>query len=129
MKQTLIILTTAIILQGCASSNQSTNSSNGGGGTTTTVTQSSSTQANPEAPKESYLYKGKQVEKNISTIGIPFEITMADVERQINANIKDLVYEDNSMEDNNYDNFMCKDRKSTRLNSSHVSQSRMPSSA
>ena len=103
MKQTLIILTTAIILNGCASSNQSTNSTSRGGGTTTTVTQS-----NPEAPKESYLYKGKQVEKNISTIGIPFEITMTDVERQINANIKDLVYEDNSMEDNNYDNFMCK---------------------
>jgi hypothetical protein len=100
-KQTLIILTTAtaLILQGCASSNTPTS----GGGGATTVTQS-----NPEAPKESYLYKGKQVEKNISTIGIPFEISMADVERQINTNVKDLVYEDNSMEDNNYDNFMCK---------------------
>lgn len=104
MKQTLIILTTAIILQGCSSSKPSTNSSSGvGGGTSTTVTQS-----NPEAPKESYLYKGKQVEKNVSTIGIPFEISMADVERQINANVKDLVFEDNSMDDNNYDNFMCK---------------------
>ncbi len=102
MKQTLIILSaSALILQSCASTN--TPSSRGGGGTTTTVTQS-----NPEAPKESYLYKGKQVEKNISTIGIPFEITMADVERQINATVKDLVFEDNSMEDNNYDNFMCK---------------------
>ena len=106
MKHILIILTTAILFHGCASSNPSTNSASGGGGTT--VTQSNTTQSNPEAPKESYLYKGKQVEKNISTIGIPFEITMADVERQINANIKDLVYEDNSMEDNNYDNFMCK---------------------
>ena len=103
MKKISIILTTAIILNGCASSSPSTNSISGGGNATTTITQS-----NPEAPKESYLYKGKQVEKNISTIGIPFEITMADVERQINANIKDLVYEDNSMEDNNYDNFMCK---------------------
>jgi Domain of unknown function (DUF4403) len=104
MKQTLIILISAIILQGCSSSKPSTNSSSGvGGGTSTTVTQS-----NPEAPKESYLYKGKQVEKNVSTIGIPFEISMADVERQINANVKDLVFEDNSMEDNNYDNFMCK---------------------
>ena len=99
MKQTLIILTTALILQSCASS--STSSSGAGGSTTVT-------QSNPEAPKESYLYKGKQVEKNISTIGIPFEISMADVERQINTNVKDLVFEDNSMEDNNYDNFMCK---------------------
>jgi hypothetical protein len=105
MKQTLITLITAIILQGCSSSKPSTSASSGvgGGGTSTTVTQS-----NPEAPKESYLYKGKQVEKNISTIGIPFEITMADVERQINATVKDLVFEDNSMDDNNYDNFMCK---------------------
>jgi Domain of unknown function (DUF4403) len=92
-----------VFLNGCSSSKPSTNASNDGGGTSTTVTQS-----NPEAPKESYLYKGKQVEKNVSTIGIPFEITMADVERQINANVKDLVFEDNSMEDNNYDNFMCK---------------------
>ena len=100
MKQTLIILTTALILQSCASSNTPTS---GGAVTSTTVTQS-----NPEAPKESYLYKGKQVEKNVSTIGIPFEISMADVERQINASVIDLVFEDNSMEDNNYDNFMCK---------------------
>ena len=100
MKQTLIILTTALILQSCASSNTPTS---GGAATSTAVTQS-----NPEAPKESYLYKGKQVEKNVSTIGIPFEISMADVERQINASVKDLVFEDNSMEDNNYDNFMCK---------------------
>ena len=106
MKQTLIILSaTALIFQSCASTNKPTS---GGAGTATTVTQSTVTQSNPEAPKESYLYKGKQVEKNVSTIGIPFEITMADVERQINANIKDLVFEDNSMDDNNYDNFMCK---------------------
>ncbi|MES2516498.1 MAG: DUF4403 family protein [Bacteroidota bacterium] len=99
MKPTLITLIAALIIQGCASSNTGSNASNA----SNTVTQS-----NPEAPKESYLYKGKQVEKNVSIIGIPFEITMADVERQINANVKDLVYEDNSMEDNNYDNFMCK---------------------
>ena len=98
MKQILIILTTALFLQSCSTSNKSLS-----GGTSTTVTQS-----NPAAPKESYLYKGKQVEKNVSTIGIPFEISMADVERQINASVKDLVFEDNSMEDNNYDNFMCK---------------------
>ncbi|MDZ7898286.1 MAG: DUF4403 family protein [Arcicella sp.] len=99
----------AIFIQGCASSKPSTNSSSGvGGGTSTTVTQPGVIQSNPEAPKESYLYKGKQVEKNVSTIGIPFEIMMADVERQINANVKDLVFEDNSMDDNNYDNFVCK---------------------
>jgi len=103
VKQTLITLTTALILQSCASSNKSTSTAGKIGKTATSVTQS-----NAEAPKESYLYKGKQVEKNVSTIGIPFEISMADVERQINASVKDLIFEDNSMEDNNYDNFMCK---------------------
>ena len=104
MKQIIIKLTTIVlILQSCASSNTNSLTIGSTGGTATTVTQS-----NPEAPKESYLYKGKQVEKNISTIGIPFEISMADVERQINASVKDLVFEDNSMDDNNYDNFMCK---------------------
>ena len=101
MKHTLIALISVVILQGCASSSSPSTTSSSGGAT-------NGTNANPEAPKESYIYKGKQVEKNVSTIGIPFEITMADVERQINANVKDLVFEDNSMEDNNYDNFMCK---------------------
>lgn len=87
-------MASACLLQACSSSQNT--------GTTT---------ANPEGPKESYLYKGKQVEKSLSTIGIPFEITMGDVERQINANVKDLVFEDNSMDDNNYDNFMCKVNK------------------
>ena len=69
MKLTLILLTTALILQSCASSNTSTSTVGNTRGGATTVTQS-----NQEAPKESYLYKGKQVEKNVSTIGIPFEI-------------------------------------------------------
>ncbi|MET3127492.1 hypothetical protein ABID42_002607 [Arcicella rosea] len=93
MKKTLFALIAIILLQGCAGS------------------KNTNTTANPEAPKESYMYNGKQVEKSLSTIGIPFEITMGDVERQINANIKDLIYEDNSMEDNNFDNFMCKVNK------------------
>ncbi|MFY7827991.1 MAG: DUF4403 family protein [Flectobacillus sp.] len=80
-----------LILQGCASS-----------------TNTGANTANPTAPTESYNVKGKQVERYLSTLGIPFEITMADVSRQINTNVKDLVFEDNSMDDNNYDNFMCK---------------------
>lgn len=92
MKQFFVaFIATALILQGCASSQNS-------GGTTT----------NPTAPKESYNVNSKQVEKYLSTISIPFEVTMADVARQINTNVKDLVFEDNSMDDNNYDNFMCK---------------------
>lgn len=65
---------------------------------------------NPKAPKESYKYTDKQVksERYLSTINVPFEITMAEVERQLNANLQGLIYEDNSYEDNNQDNFMCR---------------------
>ena len=59
MKKVIISLFVVLILQSCASS---TTQTNGGAATATTVMQS-----NPEAPKESYLYKGKQVEKNVST--------------------------------------------------------------
>jgi hypothetical protein len=93
LKRVICVASIGFMLQACAGSK----------GTSTATTTS-----NPAAPKESYTNNGKQVEKYLSTIGIPFEITVADVERQINANIKDLVFEDNSMDDNNSDNFMCK---------------------
>lgn len=65
---------------------------------------------NPKAPKESYQYTDKQVkgERYVSTINIPVEITMTDIERQINANVQGLIYEDNSYDDGGTDNFMCK---------------------
>ena len=76
--------------------------------TAVAATNTGANTANPTAPTESYNVKGKQVERYLSTLGVPFEITMSDVARQINTNVKDLVFEDNSMDDNNYDNFMCK---------------------
>jgi hypothetical protein len=73
------------------------------------------------APQESY----QTIEKPrfLSTINIPFDVAMADVEKQINANLPlmpAMIYEDNSMEDNNGDNFMCKVWK--RANISVVAQ-------
>ena len=44
----------------------------------------------------------------LSTVHIPVSIAMADVERQINAQVNGLIYEDNSLEDNNRDQFMAK---------------------
>ncbi|PQA60260.1 DUF4403 family protein [Siphonobacter curvatus] len=57
--------------------------------------------SNPSAPKESYLYTKKQVESRryLSTINLPVEISLSEVERQINANLTDLIYEDMSYED------------------------------
>ncbi|MDR6194641.1 DUF4403 family protein [Siphonobacter sp. SORGH_AS_0500] len=60
-----------------------------------------SVSSNPPAPKESYLYTKKQVESRryLSTINLPVDISLLEVERQINANLTDLIYEDLSYED------------------------------
>ncbi|AQG79726.1 hypothetical protein AWR27_10535 [Spirosoma montaniterrae] len=44
----------------------------------------------------------------LSTVHIPVSIALSDVERQINAQVNGLIYEDNSLTDNNNDNFMTK---------------------
>ncbi len=63
---------------------------------------------NPEAPKESYSQDTVKLQKIPSIISIPFDISMADIEKQINLTINGLIYEDNSFENDNNDNFKCK---------------------
>ena len=64
--------------------------------------------ATPEAPIEKYLQDTVLVQKIPSTISIPFDISMNDIEKQINATVTGLIYEDNSYTDDNNDNFKCK---------------------
>lgn len=75
---------------------------------------------NPKAPKESYTITAMEVRNDrfLSTVHVPVSIAMADVERQINAQVNGLIYEDNSLDDrnrtggpagpNNRDQFMAK---------------------
>ncbi|GAB3496167.1 DUF4403 family protein [Spirosoma knui] len=72
--------------------------------------QSSTSRINPKAPKETYSTSEMEVrnERFLSTAHVPVAIALSDVERQINAQINGLIYEDNSLEDNNRDNFMAK---------------------
>ena len=70
---------------------------------------------NPKAPKESYTITAMEVRNDrfLSTVHVPVSIAMGDVERQINAQVNGLIYEDNSFDDrnagpNNKDNFMAK---------------------
>ncbi|GAB3556407.1 DUF4403 family protein [Spirosoma fluminis] len=49
-----------------------------------------------------------RTERFLSTAHVPVAIALNDVERQINAQISGLIYEDNSLEDNNRDKFMAK---------------------
>lgn len=65
---------------------------------------------NPKAPKEAYNTTLMEVRNDrfLSTVHIPVSIAMADIERQINAQVTGLIYEDNSLDDNNKDQFMAK---------------------
>ncbi|RYU97209.1 DUF4403 family protein [Emticicia agri] len=71
--------------------------------------------ANPEAPEEKYLQDSVRVQKVFSNISIPFDISMSDIERQINVSIAGLIYEDNSYTDGNNDNFKCKVWKKSNI--------------
>ena len=72
--------------------------------------QPSGSRLNPKAPKETYNTTEMEVrnERYLSTVHVPVSIALADVERQINAQVSGLIYEDNSLEDNNNDQFMTK---------------------
>ena len=65
---------------------------------------------NPKAPKEAYTTTEMEVrnERFLSTVHVPVSIAMTDVERQINAQVNGLIYEDNSLDDNKSDQFMTK---------------------
>ncbi|MVM32752.1 DUF4403 family protein [Spirosoma sp. HMF4905] len=72
--------------------------------------QPSGNRLNPKAPKEAYNTTEMEVrnERFLSTVHVPVSIALGDVERQINAQVNGLIYEDNSLEDNNRDQFMTK---------------------
>lgn len=72
--------------------------------------QSSHNRLNPQAPKAAYSTTEMEVrnERFLSTVHVPVSIALADVERQINAQVNGLIYEDNSLDDNNRDQFMTK---------------------
>lgn len=69
----------------------------------------------PEAPVENYLQDTVLVQKIPSTISIPFDIAMSDIEKQINSTVNGLIYEDNSYTDDSNDNFKCKVWKKSNI--------------
>ncbi len=68
--------------------------------------RSDSDQLNPAKPKESYTMTAEDVrnERYLSTAHVPVSIALADVERQINAQVTGLIYEDNDLNNNGGDN-------------------------
>ncbi len=69
------------------------------------ITQGCKT-ANIKGPEENYLEKVVKVHQ--STINIPIQVPMAQLENKINGAINGLLYEDSSMKDNGNDNLMIK---------------------
>lgn len=59
---------------------------------------------------EEYKYSDKEIqnEKHLSVLNLPVEIPVSEIEAQINAQIKGLIYDDNSYEDDNNDNLKAK---------------------
>jgi hypothetical protein len=59
---------------------------------------------------EEYKYSDKEIqnEKHLSVLNVPVEIPVAEIEKQINNQIKGLIYDDNSYEDENNDNLKAK---------------------
>ena len=72
--------------------------------------QSDSNKLDTKAPKESYTMTEAEVrdDRYLSTVHVPVSIALSDVERQINAQVTGLIYEDNSLTDNGNDQFMTK---------------------
>ena len=64
----------------------------------------------PAAPKEKYLYSDMQLqdEKHLSSVNIPVEMPLVELERQLNAQLNGLIYEDNSYDDFDTDNLKAK---------------------
>ena len=62
----------------------------------------------PNAPKPAYTMTEMDVrnEKYRSTVNVPVSIALRDVERQLNAQVNGLIYEDNDLDNNGGDNLM-----------------------
>ncbi|WP_373512794.1 DUF4403 family protein [Persicitalea sp.] len=64
----------------------------------------------PAAPKEKYLYSDMQLqdEKHLSSVNLPVEMPLIELERQLNAQLSGLIYEDKSYDDFDTDNLKAK---------------------
>ena len=64
----------------------------------------------PKKPMEEYLYSDTEIqnEKHLSVLNLPIEMPVSELETQINAKLKGLIYEDDSYEDNGGDNLKAK---------------------
>ncbi len=62
----------------------------------------------PKQPEETYSDTLAAIPKLTSVVNIPIEISVSEIENQINAQVPDLIFEDNSLEDNNNDNLLLK---------------------
>lgn len=62
----------------------------------------------PDAPEEKYNQTGTRLPRHLSSVNIPVRIPVTEIEQALNDNIAGLLYEDNSLDDNNRDNLMMK---------------------
>lgn len=61
--------------------------------------------ARPNAPRETYRTTSVNSERYLSTLNVPVDVTTAEVSRQLNTHLNGLLYEDDSLQG---DDFACK---------------------
>jgi len=61
----------------------------------------------PEKPVAEYVSKAPEIEKIESYLSIPVEISLEDLEKQVNTYLKGRLYEDNSFTNNENDGLVC----------------------
>ncbi len=62
----------------------------------------------PTAPAETYNPLQTVVQRQLSAVNIPVEVPLEEIQKALNAQLQGLLYEDNSLDDNNKDNVMIK---------------------
>ncbi|MDO1448717.1 DUF4403 family protein [Rhodocytophaga aerolata] len=63
---------------------------------------------NPIQPEETYTQVSTQPVSQLSVINVPVTIPLSELEKQMNKQVKDLIFEDTSLENNEGDNLLLK---------------------
>ncbi len=62
----------------------------------------------PDAPEEKYNRTGTSLPRHLSSVTIPVQIQISELEQALNSKTEGILYEDNSLENNGKDNLMLK---------------------
>ncbi len=62
----------------------------------------------PKQPEEKYLQTEPAIQRQVSALNIPVEITVDELEKALNTQVQGMIYEDNKLDNNGNDNLLLK---------------------